>query len=640
MDSHDRRLGMDRTISRRDFLNGVSIAIGASLLPACGGNGESVVAVPATYYPPAVTGMRGSHAGSFEVAHATLRGLRWKAKKTDEHYDLVVVGAGISGLSAAYIYHRDVNPKARILILDNHDDFGGHATRNEFTLDGRTYIGYGGTMYMTAPETYPAVAKQVIRELGIDSDRESEFYHEDQFRLHGLDRGTFFDKGTFGADHLAIGSFGSAEMIRGAPLSAPAKVELERLFADEKDYLAGMTPSERRTIVESHNWRDYLAKIGGFGEEVLAFIQQWPHDNYAIGADAFPAWLAWLEGFPGFAGMDLGYGDEDSGEDGDEEYEESDEDGGEEYEERGFYFPDGNASIARLLIRKLIPGIAPGNSMEDIVTARFDYSRLDREENLTRVRLRSTVVGVQHQDGKLDADVDLTYVSGNEGRRVSAHKVIWAGYHSMLPHICPDLPADQAAAQVSSVRAPLVYTNVLIRNWRSFVNLGLEEAYCSGSFFSYLAFTHPVSMGDYRFNRSPDEPVILHLQNTLLAPGLPAAEQFLAGRQALLQTSFETFERNARDQLGRMLGPGGFDSARDIAGITVNRWPHGYAYSVDTESGDVSWWSEWWHHKRSPWVDARQRVGNIAFAGIDAASNAMTESAIEEAHRAIHSLGT
>jgi spermidine dehydrogenase len=566
--------------------------------------------------------MRGSHPGSFEVAHATVQGQHWAAEKTDEHYDLVVVGAGISGLSAAYIYRRDVNPHARILILDNHDDFGGHAKRNEFTLDGRTFIGYGGTMLIEAPNTYPTNAKQLIRELGIDTDRHSEFYHEGLFASHGVGRVSFFDKETFGADYLATGQYGLGESIGDAPLSMSAKAELERLFADEEDYLAGMTPAERRAVLESHSWRDYLATFAGLGEEVLAFVQKWPHGVWAIGADALPAWMAWMQGYPGFAGMDIGHHDENGGE----------EDDG------GFYFPDGNASIARLLVRKLIPEVAAGSSIEDIVTARFDYSGLDQPENLTRIRLSSTVVGLRHQDGKLDADVDVTYVSGDQGRTVTANKVVWAGYHAMLPHICPDVPEDQVAALGTSVRAPLVYTNVLIRNWRSLVSLGLRRAYCPGSFFQTVMFTHPVSMGDYRFSQSPDEPVVLHLQHIPLAPGLPAPEQFRTGRRALLETSFETFERNVRDQLGRMLGPGGFDPAHDIAGITVNRWPHGYAYSVDAESGDVAWSPEWWRHERRPWVDSRQRVGNIAFAGTDAASNAMTEAAIEEAHRAVHDL--
>ena len=304
MNSRDRRLGMDRAISRRDFLNGISVAIGASLLPACGRNDGPIADPPAPYYPPAETGLRGSHAGSFEVAHATVQGQHWAAEKTDEHYDLVVVGAGISGLSAAYIYRRDVNPNGRILILDNHDDFGGHAKRNEFTLGGRTFIGYGGTMLMDAPNSYPASAKQVIRELGIDFDRHSESYHEYLFASHGAGRVSFFDKETFGADYLATGEHGFSESVDDTPLSGSAKTELERLFADEEDYLAGMTTAERRAVLESHRWRDYLERFAGLGEEVLAFVQKWPHGVWAIGADALPARMAWSEGYPGFAGTD------------------------------------------------------------------------------------------------------------------------------------------------------------------------------------------------------------------------------------------------------------------------------------------------------------------------------------------------
>jgi spermidine dehydrogenase len=565
--------------------------------------------------------MRGSHPESFEVAHATVQGGQWAAVEIGEHYDLVIVGAGISGLSAAYIHHRDVNPNARILILDNHDDFGGHAKRNEFTLDGRMFISFGGTTLMEAPDSYPAVAKQVVEELGIDVSRHSEVYHEDFFASYGPGRVTFFDKETFGADYLARGRYGFGDSLDEAPLSDSAKEELERLFDDDEDYLDGMTTLERREVLESHSWSEYLAKYAGIGDEVLTFMQKWPHAVWAIGSDAMPAWLAWLDGLPGFAGMDIGYDVDDS-----------------VYDDGGFYFPDGNASIARLLVRKLVPSVAPGSTMDDIVTARFDYSRLDLPENRTRIRLSSTAVELHHQDGNLDADVDVTYVNGDKGRTVTASKVIWAGYHSMVPYVCPDVPQDQVPALQSSVRAPLVVTKALIRNWQSLAELGIRTAYCPGSFFQVVRFTHPVSMGDYRFSLSPDEPVVLHLGHVPLAPGLPAHEQFRAGRQDLLETSFETFERNLRDQLDRMLGPGGFDPARDIAGVTVNRWPHGYAYSFNAETNEVAWWDKYWPYDRQPWVEARQRVGNIAFAAHDAASDAMTESAIEEAYRAVHEL--
>ncbi len=623
MDARDKRLGMQQAITRRDFLNGVGVAIGATLLPGCGRSGSSALNPAPAYYPPARTGLRGAHPGSFEIAHATVQGQQWPAENSDEHYDLIIVGAGLSGLSAAYIHRRDINPDARILILDNHDDFGGHAKRNEFTLDDKTYIGYGGTMLMEQSNTYPQVAAQLIRELGIDPSRNSEFYAKDLF-ASGDGRATFFDKETFGADFLATGENGIGDSMDNLPLSAAAKEEFGRLFADAEDYLEGMTPAQRREVLDAHSWREYLQEFGGFGEEVLAYVQKWPHGVWSIGADALPAWMAWLQEYPGFAGMDIGHSSDET----------------EEASGGDFYFPDGNASIARLLVRNLIPEVAPGHSMEDVVTARFDYSRLDLANNPTRIRLNSTVVALGHTNGNLDADVEITYVTGAEARTITSRQVVWAGFHAMLPHICPDVPEKQAVALGSSVRSPLVYTNVLIRNWQSIARQGFRRAYCPGSFFQTIMPTHPVSMGGYRFAQSPDEPMILHMQHIPLSPGLPAVAQFRAGRETLLATPFETFERNARDQLGRMLGSAGFDPARDIAGITVNRWPHGYAYSVDQESGDVAWWTDWWQHEKRPWVDARQRIGNIAFAGTDAASNAMTESAIEEAHRAVHSLAT
>ena len=620
MNKKDLRLGMDRPIARRDFLNGVGITIGASLFPAAIGGGASAADASATYYPPAETGMRGSHLGSFEAAHATAQGRQWKTRKTDEHYDLVVVGAGISGLSAAYIYRRDVDPKARILILDNHDDFGGHAKRNEFTVDGKMIIGFGGTMFIDAPKTYPPVSKQVIHELGIVKNNDNDYNHGKFLASLGLKRGTFFNKETFGADHLAIGNFITDDDSDDVPLSAETKQELKRLYADKEDYLKGMTTAERRVVLETYSLRDYLIKFAKIGEEGLTFIQKRPHGTWAIGADAFPAWMAYESGYPGFAGMDIGYG-----------HKEKVDHGG------NVSFPDGNASVARLLVRKLIPEVAAGTTMESIVAAKFDYSKLDLAENAARIRLSSTAVGLRHVGGDLAKDVEVTYVKDSEANIVTASKVIWAGYHAVLPHICDDIPKEQKVALSSSVRAPLVYTSVAIRNWHSLVKLGLRRASCPGSFFTSVGITHPVSYGDYRFAQSPDEPIVLHMQHIPLEPGLSAPDQFRAGRQALLETSFETFERNIRDQLGRMLGAGGFDPARDIAGITVNRWPHGYAYSVIEETGEVAWHPDKWKDRPQPWVKARKRIGNIALAGTDAASDGMTEAAIEEAHRAVYS---
>ncbi|MGI9220536.1 MAG: NAD(P)-binding protein [Woeseiaceae bacterium] len=620
MNKQDRRLGMDRDISRRDFVGGVAMAVGAALLPGCARNAEPVAELAEAYYPPAATGMRGAHPGSFEAAHAAVQGRTWIGEQTGEFYDLVVVGAGISGLSAAYMYRRDVDPNARILIVDNHDDFGGHAKRNEFSLDGKTYIGYGGTMFMDAPATYPAAARRVVDEIGIKVDKKNETDYDAFYAAYDAQNAVFFDEPTFGRNYIAGGGYFSEESLRDAPISDEVAAELVNLFADDDELLADYSPAERREAIAGLSWREYLSRVGGYSEATLNVLQKWSHGLWGIGIDALPAHVAYVSGYPGFKGFD-------------ESQQESDNVG-----VHRFSFPDGNASVARLLVRKIVPGAASGNSMEDSITARFDYDALDQGDNLTRIRLSSTVVNIQHQNGDLDADVDLTYVQNGDARLVTANKVIWAGYHALLPYICPDVPDQQKEALSSSVRAPLVYTNVLLRDWNSVAKLKLRRTYCPGSFFQSVRPTHPVDMGDYKIARSPDEPLVLALQHIPAVAGMPAAEQFRAGRQALLETSFETFERNIREQLNQMLAPAGFDAARDIVAITVNRWPHGYALSVDKNSDEIAWLPSEWPQENSPWVAARQRLGNIAFAGTDASSNAMTESAIEEAHRAVQDL--
>ena len=605
MKKSDRLLGMDRDISRRDFLNGVSVAVGASVLPGTTSAQDVGAQDVPGYYPPGLSGLRGSHPGSFEAAHSVRDGASFSAQDLGEQYDLVVVGAGISGLSAAYFYQQEMGHDAKILILDNHDDFGGHAKRNEFEIDGKNIIGYGGTMLIEAPSGYPENAKRLIKELGIDTDRFYDYFDQELFASLGLQRGLFFDKETFGADHLAVGSMIDPEMFAESPLSAEGKADLLRLFKDERHYLDDVPPAKRAAFLANMDYQTYLSERAGMGDEALKVMLSAARGVWAVNIDAYPADAAWSGGYPGFGDLNLRA----------ESYRrESDHE-----EPNIFHFPDGNATIARLLVRKMIPAVAAGSTMEDVVAARFDYRQLDQPKSPVRVRLNSTVVRAQHANDDLSKPVTVSYFRDGKVRSVQAAKVVMACYNAIIPHICPEMPVKQKTALSNCVRAPLVYTNVLIRNWRSFAKLGVSRINCPGGYHSGVTLDYPVSLGGYDFAKTPDDPIVLHLTRVPGQPGLSANEQFTAGKRDLLATSFETFERNIRDQLSRILAPGGFDAARDIAGITVNRWPHGYAYGYDPESDRVAFEPSRW-------------------PATDAASNAMTESAIEEAHRAVNDL--
>ena len=305
MNSRDRELGMNAAITRRDFLDGVGIAIGAALLPHSARAREPGAQDLPGYYPPALTGMRGSHPGSFEIAHALRDGATFTGEATGENYDLIVVGGGISGLSAAYFFREAAGKSAKILVLDNHDDFGGHAKRNEFSIDGRLMIGYGGTMLLEAPSGYPPVAKRLIRELGIDTQRFYEAYDHDLYSSLGLSRGTFFDGSVFGTDHLAIGSLSDPKVLEGVPLSAEGKADLARLYADQRHYLGDIAPDAMVDYLARTGYRTYLKDKAGIGDEALQAIQSLPHGVWNIGIDALPARTAWASGYPGFGNLDL-----------------------------------------------------------------------------------------------------------------------------------------------------------------------------------------------------------------------------------------------------------------------------------------------------------------------------------------------
>jgi spermidine dehydrogenase len=642
---------MGREITRRDFLNGVAVAIGALALPDLAtALGEPEAAEPTSinpsltekqfapekapdYYPPARTGIRGNHDGTFTFAHKLRDGDFWegagKPEASGETYDLVVVGAGISGLAAAYFYRKSAGPQARILILDNHDDFGGHAKRNEFEVGGRKLLCYGGTQSIESPSKYSQVAKDLLADLGVDLQKFYQAFDQKLFPSLKLGTGVFFDKETFGEDRFVAGrnSLPWPEFIAKMPLSDVAKIDLTRLYTERVDYLPGLSVEEKQKRLMKMSYADFLTKIVKVHQDVLPFFQKKTHDLFCVGIEAVPALYCYTEGddydefgYPGFEGLKLGESQGRGNEVKPDPY--------------IFHFPDGNASIARLLVRSLIPEAIPGHTMEDVVTARVDYSKLDMASSQsaakTRLRLNTTVVQVRHVgEAKTAKEVEVAYMRGEKLRSVTAKACVLACYNGMIPYLCPELPEKQRDALALLVKGPLVYTHVAIRNWTAFQKLGVFQIDAPGSYHNYVALDFPVSLGDYKFPSKPEEPAVLFMLRTPCKPGLPQREQNRAGRMELLRTPFSTFERNIREQLGRMLGAAGFDPARDIEGITVNRWAHGYAFH-DNPLFDPDWSEE-----EKPWVLGRKQFCRIAIANSDAGGSAYTDAAIDQAFRAV-----
>jgi spermidine dehydrogenase len=633
----DVELGMHRDITRRDFLNGVGVMAAGAVLPGCATPGTPTPygsPVSADTYPPLRSGMRGNHPGSFDAAHALAFDARrdWGPTREpdDGTYDLVVVGGGISGLSAAY-FEQQRNGSARILILDNHDDFGGHAKRNEFEIDDRTVIGYGGSQSLEGPEYYSSVSKGLLRDLGVELEAFETAYDRDFCRRNDLSGGTFFDAATYGVDRLvpypvldfatylplAPSQLSAAQAVAAMPLSPPARQQMLRLLETREDRMGSIPAEKQEAYLATISYRQFLERHLDISEpEVFALLQGISTDlGVTLDTASAIASLSYV-GMPGIHATSLPYyGFEDA--------------------PYIAHFPDGNASIARLLVRAMIPRAATGSNMYDIVGARFDYARLDEPSARVRLRLDSTVIRAEHEGPpESSGGVAITYVRGNRSYRVRARKCVLASYNAMIPYLCPELPKNQREALAQAVKSPILYSSILLRNWRPFKELGIAAVSAPGSYHQNALLDFPVSLGGYTFSSSPDEPVIVHMERFGTSPnaGLSPRDQFRAERHRMFSTPYTDIERAIRVQLTGMLSSAGFDPARDIEAITVNRWAHGYAYYPnplfdDVNSGDAA-----------PNVVGRARFGRIVIANSDAGGRAMLDTAIDQANRAIEEL--
>ena len=403
------------------------------------------------------------------------------------------------------------------------------------------------------------------------------------------------------------------------PVPVAEQDKLIAFFGGKRDFLNGLSLSEKWDYVNSVSYNRFLVERVGLAEETVPLL-----NAIILHLTGFSGWnLTVLEalgsgasgiramGWLGKMAASLGGALLDS-----------------LLEVR--MFPDGNASVARLLVHKLIPGVAPDmKGREDVAIARFDYGALDRENQMTRLRLNSTVVGVREVDG---TRVAVDYVQQGNPLRITADNCVLACYNGLIPHLCPELPESQKEGLRYGVKTPFVYANVLLENGRAYSELGATLFQCPYDPFQWVSTAPTMTTGGYEPPRGPDDPmVVLMMHSPMAAPEgqISGRDQLRLGHHKIYATPFAGYEQQIRDQLQSLLGKHGFNHASDIRAITVNRIPHGYAYpylALDDPE---------WEEGQAPHEIGRAQFGRISIANTDAEATALMDAAFDAAWRAV-----
>jgi len=618
-------------ISRRDFINGTSVGVGmAAAMPHLAAKANTP-----EYYPPALTGLRGSHPGANTHAH----NLAWQSsykvgsvRNTNEAYDLVVVGAGLSGLASAYFYRKRFGPDSKILILDNHDDFGGHAKRNEFHRDGRMMVSLGGAQNIESVTGYSDAAAKLMSDIGLNEDflnfmdastskdlaLVGNFDANNGVALPGSN-GHFMYAGNWNA--AMFGSEGYEQVVESLPLPGDEKAKLIAFWGGKRDFLEELSLSEKWDYLNSVSYNQFLIdKVGLLPTTVpilnaiilhLSGMTGW---NLTVGE-------ALLGGASGITSLGwLGKATASAG---------------------GAFldrllkirmFPDGNASVARLLVQKLIPNVAPEvTGPANIVAARFNYDALDQASNNIRLRLNSTAVGVRENELGI---VEIDYVEQGSPKRVMADHCILACYNGLIPHLCPQMSEAQKAGLAYGVKTPFVYANVQVRDGRAFSKAGATLFQCPYDPFQWVSCAPTVAVGGFEPPRGPEDPMVIFMMHSPMPmakpdPRLSTRDQLRLARTQIYQTQFSDYEQQIRKQLQSMLGQFGFQHHSDIEAITVNRIPHGYAYPY-VKLDDPEW-----EAGQAPHEIGRAQFGRISIANSDSEAVALMNAAFDAAYRAV-----
>ncbi len=617
----DDQLGMGRPITRRDFVQGSSVAL-AGALAAPLGTANPLASHPAEsesaeiYYPPTRTGMRGSHPGAYEVAHALARqGASFDNPiDTGEAYDLVIVGAGISGLACAHYYRERFGADARILLLENHDDFGGHAKRNEFHQSGSMVLALGGTHNLEWWQ-FSETVQDFMATYGVDIEamrQKMEFnYGEDAPNSPAM----WFDESSYGVNRLIprchLSHQLTPETIDQIPISEAGRESLKTFYARQDNLFAGLGKADVEALLAEISYPDFLRQYGGLTEDAVQLFHNMEHGSWGIETRALSAGEALWDGNPGIHLLGESWPDE----------------------ERNYpvaMWPDGNASLVRLMVAGLIPKVAPDATPDNIALARFNYEHLDQTGHSVRLRLNATVVNAENTE----TGVAMTYVEDGQLKRVTGRHGVLACYHSVIPHLCPTLSDRQKEALQYQVKIPLLLTNVLIRNTQALDKLGIDAVNFPGRLHGRFFLFRGISTGGYQHAMENDGPVSLVFWGSISPPedAIDLKSQLRGSRQKLLQLTFEDFEREVRTVLDGLLGPEGFDVNEDILAITVNRWPHGYSYEY------MDLWDPDFAEGEAPHEIARRPFGAMTIANSDAGASAYTHVAIDQAFRAVAEL--
>lgn len=542
---------------------------------------------------------------------------------TEQAFNLIVVGGGIAGLSAAYYWMTEVDQHARILIVEQGAQLGGAAVQHTFEVDGRRLVSPGGAQELTFPSSFAPAVKSALSKLGVDVDR----FHSCFAPGHYLERGAgghgfAFSTSVWGRSHLVACDLPAAGDFSRAPIAPRASAEIAALISEPTDWLTGRSDAEKLAELRSRSCDQLLRDFASLHDDTHRFLRHSTSAQSGMTFDQHPALDAALVGYLGLNGI----GVRPAG----SPWEGLTQTGARffpHFDPPIFRFPDGTATIARALAHYLIPGLFEASTVDERLTADMSVGALDAGEQV-QILLNTKATHVRH-DGPdhVLADVER---AGNGTTTYRADAAIVAAPAYSAAWLVPELTRDQQATAACLGRYPIVSASIALRNWRAWQSLGISRLSWPGHpTWQIAGLEFPVTIGACTPSPSPDQPTTATALGSLTAPGLIPAAGAAVGRQRLV-TAQQQISLELRHLLAETLAPGGFDVDRDVAGTRIEFWPHGYArYSTSRDMpGDGSATAE---AKRL----LADGVGRIAVAGVDVIDHPFLDGAMESAHLAV-----